>query len=226
MRPAILFDLDGTLVDTIQLLLESMRHAFEGRDRAPTTAEWTAGIGTPLATQFRSFADDEADVQRLTERYRAYQRLHHDRLTKAFDGALLTIRELHRLGYPLGIVTSKANDIANRTLQHVDLAAYFGVVVGVESTLRHKPDPEPVQFALAHLHSASEGALFVGDSPHDIAAGNAAGVITVAALWGAFAPEVLRAARPHHELERIAALPDLIRRQQSPIAASERSREG
>ena len=226
VQPAILFDLDGTLVDTIQLLLESMQHAFEGRAHAPTTAEWIAGIGTPLVTQFRPFAQDDADLQQLTDRYRAYQRLHHDRLTKAFDGTLLTVRELHGWGYPLGIVTSKANDIAHRTLRHVGLAEYFDIVVGVESTTRHKPDPEPVRFALAHLRAPAEGAVFVGDSPHDIAAGNAAGVITVAALWGAFAPPVLRAANPHHELDRISGLPDLIRRRRSWIGGSHRAPAG
>jgi pyrophosphatase PpaX len=207
---AVLFDLDGTLVDTIQLLLESMQHAFAGRERAPTTAEWVAGIGTPLAAQFRPFAVDEADLQALTSRYRGYQRAHHDRLTHAYPGAVDVVRALRERGYALAVVTSKANEIATRTLTHVGLAPYFPVVVGVECTARHKPDPEPVRFALDQLGAPSASALFVGDSPHDIAAGRAAGVTTVAALWGIFTPEVLRAANPSRELERITGLLGLI----------------
>jgi pyrophosphatase PpaX len=116
------------------------------------------------------------------------------------------VRGLSARGHPLAIVTSKGNDIANRSLAHVGLAAYFPVVVGVESTMRHKPDPEPVRFALAQLGVSADHAFFVGDSPHDIAAGNAAGVTTVAALWGAFSREALERAHPRYVLDRIEGL--------------------
>src|SRR4051812_6619445 len=84
--PAVLFDLDGTLIDSIELLLSSSRHAFEGRKRAPTTEEWVQGIGTPLVEQLRQFTDTEEEVALLLERYRSYQREHHDRLTRCYDG--------------------------------------------------------------------------------------------------------------------------------------------
>src|SRR5678815_4771544 len=84
--PAILFDLDGTLIDSIELLLSSTRHAFEGRSRAPTTEEWVQGIGTPLVEQLRQFADTEEEVAYLLGRYRRYQHEHHDRLTRCYDG--------------------------------------------------------------------------------------------------------------------------------------------
>jgi pyrophosphatase PpaX len=208
---AVLFDLDGTLVDTIELLLASMRHAFADRaGRAPTTDEWVAGIGTPLATQFRPFSTDERDLQGLIDRYRNFQRAHHDGLTRCYDGVVDTVRLLWERGHPLAVVTSKANDIAHRSIVHVGLAPYFPIVVGVESTERHKPDPEPVHFALAQLGVGPAGAVFVGDSPHDIAAGNAAGVVTIAALWGPFSRQTLDRARPRHVIDRIGALPALL----------------
>src|SRR5581483_2738759 len=115
-RRAILFDLDGTLVDTIELLLRSVRHAFEGRaGPKPTTAEWIAGIGTPLASQLRPWAADEHDLATLVEAYRSFQRANHDRLTRCYAGVVPTIRRLDELGYPMAVVTSKANDIAHRT---------------------------------------------------------------------------------------------------------------
>jgi len=219
-RTPVLFDLDGTLVDTIDLLLQSMRFAFADRvGPSPTTPEWVAGIGTPLQTQLRAFATSDADLARLTDRYRTYQREHHDALTRCYAGALETVCHLSDQGHPLAIVTSKANDIAHRTAAHVGLTRFVPVIIGIESTTRHKPDPEPVRFALEQLGASERGAFFVGDSPHDIAAGNAAGVTTVAALWGAFSPEALDRAGPHHTLARIHDLPALIRgrsRRRSP----------
>ncbi len=209
-QSALLFDLDGTLVDTLELLLESMRHAFEEHPHPPSTEDWIAGIGTPLATQLEVYARDKSDLQRLAERYRSYQRLNHDRLTRAYKGVVEVVATLHGRGHPMAVVTSKANDIANRTVRHVGLAPYLPLIVGVESTTRHKPDPEPVAFALGGLGVSADNALFVGDSPHDIAAGASAGVTTVAALWGIFRPEVLRAAGPYYELEDISGLPELV----------------
>jgi pyrophosphatase PpaX len=215
--PPILFDLDGTLVDSIDLLLQSMRYAFAERpELRPTTAAWVAGIGTPLAAQFRPYAASEAELDHLVYRYRSYQVAHHDELTRCYAGVIDVVQRLSERGHPLGVVTSKGNDIANRSIAHVGLAPYFRTVVGVECTARHKPDPEPVWFALAQLESSVDGAFFVGDSPHDIAAGNAAGVATVAALWGAFSREALERARPRYVLDQIQGLETLLTSPRSP----------
>lgn len=213
-RPlAVLFDLDGTLVDTIDLLLASVRHAFRERtERVPTEAEWIAGIGTPLVSQLRPFAADDADLALLVEGYREYQREHHDRMTRCYDRAVEVVSALRERGHPTGVVTSKGSEIARRSLAYVGLLPLMDVVVGADSTARHKPDPEPVRFALARLGYPPSAALFVGDSPHDVVAGNSAGVATAAALWGPFSRDVLERARPTHWLEDIAGLPSLVAR--------------
>jgi pyrophosphatase PpaX len=213
-RPlAVLLDLDGTLVDTLDLLLGAARHAFRDRaDRAPTEAEWRAGIGTPLRRQLAPYALDDAELAALVAGYRAYQHEHHDRLTRLYPGAADAIARLHERGHPLAVVTSKSDAIANRTLGHVALATRMAIVVGTESSTRHKPDPEPVHVALAHLRYAPHEALFVGDSPHDIQAGRAAGVVTVAASWGFFSRDALEAAGPDHYIASIAELPALVER--------------
>ena len=186
--PAILFDLDGTLVDTIALLLASKQHAFTALDLvAPSDADWSAGIGTPLVTQFRQFVEDDATVARLVTAYRGYQHAHHDAHTRTYDGIPDLVRRLEERGHPIGIVTSKGNELAHRGLAWVGLAAHVDVVVGADSVTRHKPHPEPVLAALAALGVAPADAVFVGDSPHDVDAGRAAGVRTVGVAWGAFA---------------------------------------
>lgn len=212
-RPlAVLFDLDGTLIDSIELILNSARHAFLGRPgRVPTDAEWVAGIGKPLNTMFREWAADEHDVAALIGRYREYQLANHDRLVRCYDTVVDTVDELRRHGHPVAIVTSKTSWLARRGLEHVGLAAHFDVIVGCDSCERHKPDPQPVLVALDQLGCAPEEAVFVGDSIYDITAGNAAGVTTIAALWGPFSREVLAESQPAHCIERMSDLPGLLR---------------
>lgn len=213
---AVLFDLDGTLVDTIQLLLESVRHAFRGRAasgaRVPSEAEWIAGIGTPLVTQLRPYVAADEELAELVAGYREYQGEHHDRLTRCYDRTVEVVATLKRRGHPTAIVTSKSDEIARRTLAHVGLLGAMDVVVGADSTTRHKPDPAPVHLALERLGRPAEEAIFVGDSPHDILAGNAAGVATVAALWGPFDRATLDGARPSHVIGAITELPALVAR--------------
>jgi pyrophosphatase PpaX len=208
----LLFDLDGTLVDTIPFIVAGARHTFEGYVRRPTDAEWIAGIGTPLRSQIEALAVRPEDVEPLLARYRAFWFENHDRLTKPFPGAVETIRLLSRRGHPIGIVTSKTMQGALRTLAHVGLSDSVGVVVAADSCAKQKPDPMPVRLALERLGGTSDGALMMGDSLHDILAGNAAGVLTIAALWGAGSREVLAAARPSHELADILELMPLLER--------------
>ncbi len=193
---AVLFDLDGTLIDSIPLLVSSMQHAFEGHPSPPPVREWVALIGTPLAGMIRRWATDEADAERVTARYKAHQWANHDAMVKAFPGVPELLGELSARGVRMGLVTSKLEPSARRSLEHLGIARHFEVVVGTEATARHKPDPEPVLHALERLGVAPGDAAFVGDSPHDVAAGNAAGVATVATLWGPFTRDELAPARP------------------------------
>jgi pyrophosphatase PpaX len=193
---AVLFDLDGTLIDSVPLIVESMRFAFAGRRRAPTVAEWVALIGTPLDGMIREWAEDEADLAELKARYKRHQSEHHDAMVSAFAGVPELLELLAARGTALAVVTSKLEVSARRSLSFLGLDRHFGAVVGLESTSRHKPDPEPVLHALALVGAAAPEAAFVGDSPHDVAAGNAAGVATVAGLWGPFAREAFASARP------------------------------
>jgi pyrophosphatase PpaX len=209
---AVLFDLDGTLIDTIDLLLACARHTFEGRNPRPTDEQWIAGIGTPLRKQFAEFAASDDEIEQLTRRYRTYQREHHDRLTNAFPGVLETLDELERRGHPMGIVTSKSNEMMDRGLEWVGIMRHMKTRIGMDNAKRHKPDPFPVALAVEELGYTPGEALFLGDSPHDIASGNAAGVTTVAALWGPFSRQQLEPFEPSEWLENIRDLPALVER--------------
>lgn len=209
-RPiAILFDLDGTLVDTVPFILEAVRHAFEGHGRCPTDAEWIAGIGTPLRTQLAQFARAE-DVEPLFARYRAFWLAHHDDRTRAFPGALEVVRELAGAGHPIGIVTAKIEQGALRTLAHTGFLPHVTAIVGADSCANAKPHPEPVLLALSRVGRPPGEALLLGDSPHDLAAARAAGAVAVGATWGACGREALL---PHanHLLDDVRSLPALVR---------------
>ena len=210
-KTAVLFDLDGTLIDSIDLILQSARFAFVGHDGPiPTDAEWLAGVGTTLVSMFRKYARDEDQVAALIARYREFQIPNHDRLVHAYDGVVDTVRALRSAGHPLAIVTSKTEVLARRGIQCVGLDNAFDVLIGCDTVEKHKPDPAPVLAALEQLHIEASDAVFVGDSVYDIAAGNAAGVTTIAALWGPNSRASLEHARPSHLLDRISGLPALL----------------
>ena len=206
--PIVLFDLDGTLIDSIQLILKSAEHAFAERVAAgrpgPTRDEWLAGVGRPLATMFRQFAESDEEVDRLTMRYREYQLAHHDRLMRAYAGVPEMLATLRANGHRLGIVTSKGDAMARRGLDHVGILQHFEVIVGCDSSTRHKPDPEPVHLALERLGARPSEAAFVGDSVHDMEAGRAAEVVTIAALWGPFPRATLEPAAPSFYAEMVS----------------------
>jgi pyrophosphatase PpaX len=191
----VLFDLDGTLIDSIGLILQSAQFAFDKCGLpGPTDAEWLVGVGRPLPVMFSHFAPGhEPD---LIAAYREFQMANHDRLVTIYPGVSEMLAELAARGHRMGIVTSKVSTLALRGLSHTGIDKYFETVIGMDACKRHKPDPEPVRIALDRLSSGPEGAWFVGDSVHDMESGNAAGVATVGALWGPFKAEDLAPSKP------------------------------
>lgn len=192
-----LFDLDGTLIDSIELILGSYRHTMLAhRGHAPGDDFWLPGLGTPLRAQFRQLTDDEAEIEAMVHTYRAYNLANHDARVCAYPGVHDAVVHLSARGARLGIVTSKLRAGALRGLTLCGFDGLFEIVVGSDDVAQHKPDPEPVRKALELLGVAATSAVFVGDSPHDMAAGRAAGVKTAAALWGPFPRTTLEPLSP------------------------------
>lgn len=193
----VLFDLDGTLIDSIDLILKSAQFAFAkcGLD-CPSDADWLTGVGRPLPVMFGHFAPGrEPD---LIAAYREYQMANHDQLVTAYPGVPEMLAELRARGHRMAIVTSKVSALAMRGLTLTGIDGYFEAVVGMDNCKRHKPDPEPVQIALGLLGAGTETSWFVGDSVHDMESGNAAGVATVGALWGPFKEADLAPSHPRY----------------------------
>jgi len=208
---AVLFDLDGTLIDSIGLIVDAMHYAFEGFDgTVPADSAWMAGIGTPLYKQLALYARSPEELEMLRERYRAFQFIHHDSVIKEYPGTTAVLENLHARGIVMGIVTSKGDELARRGLELTGLAKYLPVVISADSVTKHKPEPEPVLLALERLGIRPDEALMVGESPHDISSGNAAGVRTVGALWGPFAREQIAVAKPAFWMANIGELPMLV----------------
>src|ERR1041384_3226085 len=195
LRGPVLFDLDGTLIDSIELILRSAQFAFNkcGLD-CPTDAQWLEGVGRPLPVMFAHFAPGrEPD---LIAAYREFQMANHDQLVTVYPGVPEMLENLAAGGHRLGIVTSKVSTLAVRGLKLTGIDHHFETIIGMDLCNRHKPDPEPVMIALERLSSGPNGAWFVGDSIHDMESGNAAGVATVGALWGPFNERDLAPSRP------------------------------
>jgi pyrophosphatase PpaX len=218
--PTILFDLDGTIIDSIELIMESYRHTMRRhRGACPPDEVFLAGIGTPLRVQFAQFTSDDGELAAMITTYREWNLSNHDRMVVAYPGAVDALRKLKAGGSRLGLVTSKNLGGVRKGLALVGLEDVFESFVTADRLEESKPDPRPVLTALEDLDASTESALFVGDSPHDIAAGRRAGVKTAACLWGPFGRERLAEERPDFWLSSFADLIALCNRP-APAAAS------
>jgi pyrophosphatase PpaX len=133
--------------------------------------------------------------------YREYHHAHHDELLKQYPGVVEPVRALKERGVKLGVVTSKMPWSTRRGLELCGFDGMFDALVTAQDVEKHKPDPEPVLRALEILQSRADETVFVGDSPHDMAAGRGAGVKTAAVLWGPFSRAALEPYAPDYWLQ-------------------------
>lgn len=208
---AVLFDLDGTLLDSIALILESYRHTLVAHGLAPRSDDVIlAGLGTTLEAQLGQWAP-ASEVPAMVATYVEHNLRIHDSLVRPYPGVTEIVHALRARGTKLAIVTSKRRRGAAKGLAALGLAESFDAWVCADDVARPKPDPEPVRAALSALSIADPvNALFVGDAIHDVRSGRAAGVRTAAVLWGAGTRAELTPAAPDHLLEDAAALEALL----------------
>jgi pyrophosphatase PpaX len=193
----VLFDLDGTLIDSGPMILASMQHAVRtvlGREIPPDELAVTIG-GQGIVAQMNAIDAEHGEA--LLDAYREHNDGLHETL-EAFDDLVAVLPRLKAEGRKLGIVTAKRHRTVDLALERFPgLASVIDVVVAHEDTERHKPDPEPVLLAVEKLGGGPGDAVYVGDSPFDIGAARAAGVYSIAVGWGGIHPdERLRAERP------------------------------
>jgi pyrophosphatase PpaX len=186
--PVVLFDFDGTVIDSGAIILASMRHATRtvlGRELEDEVLMAAVG-GAGLNEQMRLL--DESRVDELVRVYRAHNEPLHSGLAccAGMEDVLTVLREE---GRTLGIVTAKRRATVALAFRHVPIEHLFDVVVGSDDTERHKPEPDPILHALEQLGASAGDTAYVGDSPFDIRSAKAAGVHAVAVTWGGIHPE-------------------------------------
>lgn len=208
---AVLLDFDGTIVDTTELIHQSMRHATSevlGKDLS--REELLANVGQPLPRQMELLDHDRA--QDLLKSYLLHNEEHHGIFIKEFPGVDPTLARLRNAGLRLAIVTSKRRPSVEMALSSFPgLRDVVDLFVTMEDTSEHKPHPAPLLKGLELLGDVPpERAAYVGDAPFDVAAARAAGVASVAVSWGAFTEEALRAAGPDYLVPDLDSAVDLL----------------
>jgi pyrophosphatase PpaX len=194
--PVVLFDLDGTVIDSGAIILASMRHAArEVLGAEVPDEELMAAVGGPgLEAQMHALAPERVDE--LVRVYRAHNEPLHEGLA-CCDGMEDVLLQLRNEGRRLGIVTAKRRATVELAFAQVPIGHLFETVVGGDETDRHKPDPAPLLLALERLGAPAGAAAYVGDAPFDVEAAKAAGVFSVAVTWGGIhARERLEAEQP------------------------------
>ena len=181
--PVVLFDLDGTVVDSGSIILASMRHATRevlGQEFADE--ELMRAVGGPgLEAQMAVFGPGQVDE--LVRVYRAHNEPLHDEL-EACRGMEDVLVRLHEEGRRLGVVSAKRRSTVELAFARVPLGHLFETVVGGDETERHKPDPEPLLLGATRMNADPAETAYVGDSPFDMRAAKAAGMHAVAVTWG------------------------------------------
>jgi len=181
--PVVLFDLDGTVIDSGAIILASMRHAVkEVLGAEPPDELLMAAVGGPgLEAQMHALAPDR--VEELVTVYRAHNEPLHDELLccAGVEDVLVRLKEE---GRRLGLVTAKRRATVELAFNALPLRQFFETVVGGDETRGHKPDPEPLLLAAERMDVAPRDCAYVGDSPFDIRAAKAAEMFAVAVTWG------------------------------------------
>ncbi len=194
---AVLFDMDGVLADTREWVVSAFEHTSRHHDLPITREALQPLFGQPLEVCYQRLAPSH-DHEALSETHRAFQS-HHPHLVTAFDEVHSVLKAVQSAGIALAIVTGRTHSSADPTLDRLALRAFFSAMVCADDTGRHKPDPEPVERALALLGVGASDALMVGDADADILSGQRAGCDTAGALYG-FVGAALAATEPTHLL--------------------------
>jgi pyrophosphatase PpaX len=201
----ILFDLDGTLIDTNELIISTYLHTLEKYYPGKYKREDVLPFLGPTLHEVFGAMDSER-VEEMVLEYRTYNLANHDALVKEFVGVMETIETLKKKGYKLAIVTTKREDVAFKGLRLMKLDHFFDVMIAYDHVKKVKPDPEPIFLALEKLDSKPGETLMVGDNFHDVLAGKNAGTKTAGVAWTIKGRDYLAKYEPDYMLENMTDL--------------------
>lgn len=209
MINAVLFDFDGTLIDTNNLIFQSYRTAFKSvLNRDISDEEILTLYGRPLHGSLMEYGEPG---EKLYNAYREFNEIQHDKLAKGFEGAAEGVKFIKEMGFKIGIVTAKRLHMVKRGLAIMGLEDVFDVIITPDDTQKSKPDPEPVLLGCEKLDVKPSEVLYVGDSIFDMEAGKAAGTMLCAVKYTLTPIEKISAFYPEFFVNSIIELADLLR---------------
>jgi len=205
----LLFDFDGTLLDTNELIIQTFQHVlgnhYPGKYERVDILKF---LGPTLHESFSSVNPEK--TEQLIQEYRAWNIMMHDELAQQFDGVSETLNLLKAKGMKMGIVSTKKKDVVLRGIGLLDIDGVFDVVICMDDVAKTKPDPEPILLALEKLEAEKEHTLMIGDNYHDIEGGQNAGVRTAGVSWSLKGEEFLQTYHPDYMLHHISDLFEII----------------
>lgn len=206
----ILFDLDGTLVNTTELIIKSFEYTLKNNlDIEPSRYEITQYFGLPLRESLEKFIPTgvSQDVDELVEYYRDYNGKYHDELIKPYPFIEETLQSLQQQDIKIAVVTSKKQPMAKRGLKCFNLDQYVEGIIGHDECIEHKPSAEPMLRGAEILKLRPEECLCVGDSPFDLQSGHGAGCRSVAVAWTTVEwQKMLREGQPNFIINKMSDL--------------------
>lgn len=201
----VLFDLDGTLINTNELIIASFLHTLDTYyPNKYKRKDVLAFIGPSLRETFSSM--DPGRTEEMIQAYREFNHAHHDELVQEYETVYETVEQLAKQGYKLGIVTTKARKTVEMGLNLTKLHQFFDVIVTIDDVEHVKPHPEPIEKALRLLDANPAATLMVGDNHHDILGGKNAGTKTAGVAWTIKGRDYLAAYKPDYMLEKMSDL--------------------
>lgn len=207
---ALLFDFDGTLLNTNDLIIQTFMYIFDEKFPGQySTEDCLRFIGPSLKQTFDELTPGETDV--MIGKYKEWNAINHDRLVTSYDAVVETLEELHNLGIKMAIVSTKSRESLARGLKVLCAEQYFDVIVGLDDVEHVKPHPEPVLQALQKLGVGKEEAIMIGDNSHDIEGGQNAGVRTAGVAWSAKGVDYLMSYEPTYMLHHMRDLLQIVK---------------
>lgn len=211
MIKAVLFDLDGTLLDTNELIYNSFCHMFkEVLNLELPKVEITRLYGRPLEKSLVKYTNDREELEKMIYEYRLYNANHHDDLCEPFEGVVELLKSLKDKGIKLGIVTSKRKVVAERGMKISGIYEYMDVIISPESTEKHKPEGEPAMKACDILGVKPNESIMVGDSSYDLLCGKNAGCLTCGVEYTALDVQDLLNVEPTYMVKKAIDILDII----------------
>lgn len=210
----LLFDFDGTLLDTNELIIQTFQHVlgnhYPGKYERMDILKF---LGPTLHESFNSVNPEI--TEQLIQEYRTWNIMMHDELAKEFDGVSETLNLLKAAGMKMAIVSTKKKDVVLKGIELLDIDGIFDVVICMDDVTKTKPDPEPILLALEKLEAEKENALMIGDNYHDIVGGQNAGVRTAGVSWSIKGEQFLQKYHPDYMLHHISDLFEIIKQAES-----------